>query len=1260
MSAFKKALLAAVVVLCSADNLFATSAYDAEPPFLPAPVSPNVLMVVDVSGSMSWSAYNPKADREDWCATDAGCGWTFLDTEEGNWIPTQKYKQDGSGVWTETTDVPEACPTRKGLIDPAKTYTGACLNFQFMSRIDLLRWAMAGGRAEVCSDDEYTLTDCDTSIQAAAAATGYLTIKTANNDKAKVPVSRIEAAIIPQYSTAKIKPRFGLLFYSNSIKSQKVYAGDYPEGNNADATRPYTYFTRYLNARTLGGGTGTGAAMWEAYDYFKQTDDHGFTNDFDMAGATTRYRDPLYVCNYEKANCTIVPCAKNFVILATDGQWNLDTSFNGTCSIDAGFTDNSADPVVPAYKMHHDVLRTVTGASGATYSKKVDAVYSLGLFLTPTATGTLSLKNTAMYGAYDVVSGGDWPGSLTGYPQGTCIMDDCGAGKGSACTALPATTAPPAPAPDWDKDQDGDPDTFINATDGAALRSSLVSILNDILRKTAAGSAISVLSERATSGAVVHQALFFPAKTFNSTYTIEWPGTLNAYWFYSNAQNIREDNANHAANSLILDTLADNVLDFRIDANGNLQIDYYNTTVTGAKNSPIGTYTNIDDVHKIWEGGEILKNRAGSNRTIYGVNETNIMSAFTSTNATSFDGLFGDTSKFPACLGDAVNQAGNLISYTRGESDNFTSSTGSACRSRVVDGSGGIWKLGDIINSTPRVVDYTPYSVLFTGANDGMLHAFQVGKIRKDGLATNQAVRLCDRNTGACTTAEIGKELWSFIPKNAMPYLKYLTDPDYKHLFMVDLQPYYIKDGGKKILIGGMRFGGATAATSDHGGTPFWSGDTDWNGTINNDSDGDPLQIIPETVGGCAPATPENCQGLSSYFALDVTDPANPIFLWEYTHSRLGFSYSGPAWIKRGTKRYVMFASGPTNYKGYAENQGLKFFVLEVDSNFRLVDPDTDGNTDEHVHKIGVAPGFVDDVNSSLTEFKDAAFGGRMFTDGIDANKDGKTDVVFLGVNWYASGWKGNVLAVAPNDNPPTSGSSVNWKIRKVFTSGQAPITSKIAYGNCFGSSYLYFGTGRWFYKLDEPGINVNDTNSIYGVGINAMISDILSGSTSFNSISDAKANKIDVCPAASGNDSLGDNAWQIKTLYPNDGTYMKERVISDPSFSDNMAFFTTAQPSASPCSFGGRSRIFALNCATGDDIFSTACSNATVTIPSASLLLQLSGGNIEDTQLSTTSLSEAGNKASGWFVGMPPESGATFLPPAGLRKGKMILWIER
>jgi hypothetical protein len=110
-----------------------------------------------------------------------------------------------------------------------------------------------------------------------------------------------------------------------------------------------------------------------------------------------------------------------------------------------------------------------------------------------------------------------------------------------------------------------------------------------------------------------------------------------------------------------------------------------------------------------------------------------------------------------------------------------------------------VWKLGDIVNSTPRIVGGVPlnkynetYSdmtyksfidnaayknrgMVFTGGNDGMLHAFRLGKLNLTwtGKQTWEKALITNPVTG--TT--LGDEAWAFIPKNALPYLKYHKDP---------------------------------------------------------------------------------------------------------------------------------------------------------------------------------------------------------------------------------------------------------------------------------------------------------------------------------------------------------------------------------------------------------------------------------------------------------------------------------------------------
>lgn len=1158
--------------------------YCATPPFLTKTVKPNILFVIDKSGSMSWTAYSDAYDSSE--------------TYEGYFIPSKKYKLDG-GIWVETTD-PESCT----FTTSAKRYvgdrsiSGVCsgnkLNFATMARVDLLRWAITGGRPRQCNgeggnDAQRLSSDCDPDL----ACTGSTCVLETNAGVlVKVPKSRIDGLVQSlRKEKEEFQPRMGVLFYSSSIYSHKVYIGDYPDGDDANANTPYTYFTRFINNIAPGGGTGTGPAMWEAYDYFKQSNDHNYSNGFSLSSNNSnKYRDPLYVCDAKKDNCELVPCAKNFVILASDGQWNRGGSSNNvswTCSIDTGYENSSADPVVPAYKMHASTLRTVSGTD-----IYVNKVYSLGLFLG--GTGELSLKNVAMYGAFDR-SSGSWPDSLTDYPKNYCYMDDCGDGRGSACTNLPASTY------DWDSDGDGEPDSFFNAKSASELKDTITAFIQEILKEASSGTSVSVLSEKRKQGSLIHQAVFYPQKRYyntNGTKKVEWTGELYSYWFYntSQVQNIREDSNENK----ILETTTDNILDFRVDdQTGQLYIDVYNSSSNGSAGTKVNTYSNLDQIKALINSGEKLKDTNASDRKIYVAYNTSTMTEFTTTNKSLFSSyLYTNASTLDSCLTSSGNAVDNLINYIRGEDI-------SGCRSR--DTGNGTWKLGDIIYSTPAVVNYGQFGVVFAGSNDGMLHAFKVGKIRADGLTQGQVVRICDSNSAVCTTAELGKELWAFIPKNALPYLRWLPDPDYAacHNYFIDMPPYIFDLNGKTILIGGMRLGGA----------------------CGNDSNSDIINPPSDT---CSDPTSDTCVGRSSYFALDITDVNNPQFLWEFSHQYLGFTYSGPAHIQYQGNHYVMFASGPTDYKGGA-NQDLRLFVLKLK---------TDGTIDLGYPKI------IDSTVSSTFSNFNNAFGGRLFTEGIDHNSDGNTDFVYLGINRNAgSTWQGNVLMIKVDDIDPK-----NWEYTQVFNSAIEPIISKIEYMKCFDMNYIYFGTGRWFYKEDEPGQSSNDIEHLYGVRIDNCIQN------DNCNINQAK-NSNEVCTELVNNNNLS-AAWKLD-LDPKTGEYYKERMISDPAPADayELVFFSTTQPNGDPCSFGGRSRLWGLNCATGGSLTSSCNGQYQPETFEQTVLLQLSKGNIEGVGGSDF----GSNGASAWFTGITPETAPIIPPPpASARSGEIILWIEK
>lgn len=1204
------------------------------PPFLTTAVSPNILFVIDVSGSMDWSAYNPRDDGVGFCDGSETCRGTYTGQEEGYFIPDRVYRfNDSAGYWEETTGTPEPCPQKYDQINDTKLYIGSCLNFHFMSRIDLLRWAITGGRPQECDyGDTFTTTDCDPDL----VCTGDYCVLEATplSERVRVPKFRIQG-ILQVMENEPAKPRFGALFYSAGLRPQKVYIGDYPytgSGNpgDADPDHPYTYLKRFVNRVEPDGGTGTAIALWEAYDYFKQSNDHNYANGFDIAGQNEEYKDPLYVCDYKKENCQLAPCAKNFVILASDGQWNYGGNpADWRCSIDSsGYENYSADPVVPAYRIHTDVLRTVS-TLGEDYDINVSGVYSLAMFLG--GTGERSLQNVAIYGSFDTAVG-TWPGGTSGsfwngsgaqYPWQTCTMDDCGSGKGSGCTPLPSDPNDDgvidATYSDWDKNGDGLPDTFLKAENAVQIKDSILAFIRDILKKTSSASSVSILSRRGTKGNSVIQAVFYPEKPFPGGYKVNWIGYLYNYWFYytSSAQEIRED----TVEDRVLNVNEDYILDFDVDTSGNLIIRGDDPTTPTV--NPDITYNSLDEVHDVWEAGEILKNKDPDDRTIYTVGEdgfgNDVMVTFTVADKDKFKSLLG--TDFPGCIGSEED----LIKFIRGEHVN-------GCRDRRVDSSGNVWKLGDIVYSTPAIVDYGNYGMVYVGANDGMLHAFRVGALRTDGLSTNDIVKLCDELTGNCTDVKLGDEEWAFIPKNALPYLKKLADPNYNHIYIVDMQPYVMRldkngDGIPEtaILIGGMRLGGGCGCSGSCTTTPSSTCCTN-----------------PPSDTCSDPSDPSSCVGYSSYFALDITDPQNPVFLWEFTHPDLGLTYSGPAHIKVNGKHFVMFASGPTSMCGDVA-QDLRLFILEMDDSFKIANKYI---VADDATRLTVTTGYTVIEDSTLSGFNNS-FGGRLFTEGIDYNGDGNTDMVFFGVNKLAGGiWQGNILGIKVTGDNPADATNP-WDIVKVFNSAVEPVTSKVEYMKCFGMNYIFFGSGRWFYKDDEPGQNANDKEKLYGVRID----DCLTGGNC--NINAAKSSN-DSCSELEGGSGLF--SW-YRELAPKDTDFSKERLVSDPAVTSfDVVLFATTQPTGNLCGFGGRSRLWGLNCATGQGLLDTSCPNYIANVPeSMAVLLQLSRGNIE--VVGKGSFSQESGSATEWYKGTTPES-----PPTGGggASGKIILWIEK
>ncbi len=106
-------------------------------------------------------------------------------------------------------------------------------------------------------------------------------------------------------------PRFGLM----------VFAGDNREGEmrTGIAGSNMSSFLTALQNEPPYGETPTGEALYEAYDYFIQTDSHSYEANNAYIGGQGTTKDPMYESG------SAVECRKNFVLIISDGgrmEWN--------------------------------------------------------------------------------------------------------------------------------------------------------------------------------------------------------------------------------------------------------------------------------------------------------------------------------------------------------------------------------------------------------------------------------------------------------------------------------------------------------------------------------------------------------------------------------------------------------------------------------------------------------------------------------------------------------------------------------------------------------------------------------------------------------------------------------------------------------------------------------------------------------------------------------------------------------------------------
>ncbi|MFO8023543.1 pilus assembly protein [Thiohalophilus sp.] len=632
-------------------------------------------------------------------------------------------------------------------------------------------------------------------------------------------------------------------------------------------------------------------------------------------------------------------------------------------------------------------------------------------------------------------------------------------------------------------ESDGIPDNYFLASNPATLESQLNRVFNELLQRLSSGSAAAVIADTVAMTGGVVQALYQPEQTYDNK-TLNWTGLVHSV-FIDDEGNLREDTN---GNATLDDYATDKWIQILYDeAVGRTRVFYCNRSDSCATYDDI---REIEEMKPIWNARDKLaevSNAAITEQRPYGNSFSDSSSGgrhiitwlddddgdVDSGEVVDFTDDSFDSSNFGYLNAVDETEAKNIVNFIRGQEG----ITGYRNRTADYDGNGEKpWRLGDIVHSTPLIVSkpdnnydtrfgddtYRDFraqyenrrGVVYVGANDGMIHAFNAGFFDPNNS------RFCLKADCSAASEEdehpLGAELWAYVPKNLLPHLRWLTEPDYPHVYYMDGKPQAFDvnifpddadhpDGWGTILVVGMRLGGSEI-------------------DVDYDDDGT-----------------TDYTARSAYVILDVTNPETaPTVLAEFTDSDLGFTTSAPQiavrrqpddnidWTEaqagsdtQPNDWYLVFGNGPTDLDTVTSTNNAQVYALELDLVSGRLDVDS-----SQVTKIdtGITSSFVGDpavADWSNDFLSDAIYFG--IVGGDASNPDGRLMRVAITTNtvsdWALSANRGTLI----NPGQPFVHRP---ELRSIDASPQ-------------NHWWVYASTGRLYTAADN---NSTETQSMYGI----------------------------------------------------------------------------------------------------------------------------------------------------------------------------------
>jgi len=1261
--------------------------YMSAPIFMTNAVPPNVLIIFDNSGSMNAMAYWEEEVLHD-----------DLTPGEYDIVPSSPYDptKDYYGYFVAGTmgnRVKYSYISNTFQRDPNGEWEGNFLNWLTMRRVDVARKVLVGGLATsrtgggntTLIGEDPTQWGRSYKVELDAATLEYYTPHD-DGDDLYVGLMDGYLYVSKDLNTSpfdKFDHQYALKVKRDSSYADEAF--DFKDGNIAGVMQKVGD-KAYWGLEFFRSGTGSGQnggyiknrvghptitnlytnienegmqnwtplaeSLYVAMQYFKQQPiDPSLASLYNPGYQINSTWDP-YNQDGESAHC-----AKSFVLLFTDGSSTKDLLIpDAYKNYDGDPNDPDGDPTDP------NIPAPAYQSSGSDYLDDL-ALYAKTNDLRP------ELEDDQNIELFVVYAFGDDPAArrlLKDASRNGGFIDKNGNSRPDPAAGFVVQTtdySTPVTDDSWSEwwedkrtseaDNSALPDTYFEAKDGWQLELELINAITKILERANSGTAVSVLATSGEGEGSLYQAFFKP-KFSTATEEVHWTGYLQGLWVDA-LGNLREDMG--TANVLELDK--DPIVKFLYDeSEGETKFERHAVSAAypyGTTNPP--TLHPLIELKPLWEAASQLASRSAANRRIYTFADSYGFIPFVEEDpeigAIPGIGQISDLLKPYLDLADdgatgiydylglsEDQRVQNLIRYIRGVDSPIELEGTTDTRNRTLGGK--VWKLGDIVHSTPTPVGRPAdnYDIIYgdetyaafyrlhkdreiavySGANDGMLHAFLAGTFKPGAKLTGDGAEfMVDGSKYGTLTA--GDEIWAFIPQNLLPHLKWVADPTYidgTHVYYVDLKPRIfdvrIYEGASNsahplhaiwttkmndpkrnlrpygwatVLVGGMRFGGGEI-------------------TVYGDWDYDDATAVTDRT------------FTSSYFAIDITDPNDPIFLWERSYTGLGFTTSFPAVLKVDDKQivgtegneslqvserhwYLLLGSGPTTYDG-TSTQNSKVFVVDLASG----DPER-VFTESSVIKTGQPV--------TTVPLPSRGFMGSPVT--VDLSVDYSVNVAYIGESHQDNNgdyFGGLYRLQVPANLDEVNGQPVllytanpdSWVLSQMVKT-ERPITAAPAAAvgteDSAHSLWVYFGTGRYLANGDKT-----DLSQQYLFGIKDPYYNGLLTEDEWQAIRDAEPlfaydpidantnnllfNTTGVSIYTDGSTSIANTTFDdLKSEQSHNERYTSgwykelesgERIINKPSVLGGILLAPSFVPNQDICAFGGSSYLHALYFETG------------------------------------------------------------------------------